>query len=80
MAYVKAVLNQYDIFSGHSPRYKVQPTDTALVMIEETEDVERILLSPDSLSRIDLGDEQARDQKENHDDKPGEEVGGKHRR
>ena len=80
VAYVKAVLNQYDIFSGHSPRYKVQPTDTALVMIEETEDVERILLSPDSLSRIDLGDEQARDQKENHDDKPGEEVGGKHRR
>ena len=80
VAYVTAVLNQYDIFSGHSPRYKVQPTDTALVMIEETEDVERILLSPDSLSRIDLGDEQVRDQKENHDDKPGEEVGGKHRR
>ncbi len=80
VAYVKAVLNQYDIFNGHSPRYKVQPTDTALVMIEETEDVERILLSPDSLSRIDLGDEQARNQEEEHNDEPGEEVSCKHRR
>lgn len=80
MAYVKAVLNQYDIFNGHAPRYKVQPEDTALVMIEETEDVERILLSPDSLGRIDLGDEQTRDQEEKHDDKPGDGVSGKHRR
>ena len=80
VAYVKAVLNQYDIFNGHPPRFKVQPTDTALVMIEETEDVERILLSPDSLSRIDLGDEQARNQEEKHDDKPGDDIGGEHRR
>ncbi len=80
VAYVKAVLNQYDIFCGLPPRYKVQPTDTALVMIEETEDVERILLSPDSLGRVNLGDEQARDQKENHDDEPGKGVSGKHRR
>lgn len=80
VAYVKAVLNQYDIFNGRTPRYKVQPTDTALVMIEETEDVEQILLSPDSLSRIDSGDKEARDQEKEHDDKPGEEVGSKHRR
>ena len=80
MAYVKAVLNQYDIFNGKSPRYAVQPSDTALVMIEETEDVERILLSPDSLGRVDLGDEQTRDQEENHDGQPGEKIGGKHRR
>lgn len=80
IAYVKAVLNQYDIFNGNSPRYKVQPADTALVMIEETEDVEKILLSPDSLGRIDLGDEHARDQEKNHDDQPSGHVSGKHRR
>ncbi len=80
VAYVKAVLNRYDIFRGVQPRYKVQPTDTALAMIEEGEDVERTLLCPDSLGRIDLGDEKARDQEENHYDEPGEGVGGKHRR
>ncbi len=80
VAYVKAVLNQYDIFNGHAPRFKVQPADTALVMIEETEDAERILLSPDSLGRIDLGDEQARNQEKNHDDEPRDYVSGKHRR
>lgn len=80
VAYVKAVLNQYDIFNGATPRYKVQPTDTTLVMIEETEDVENILLSPDSLSRVDFGDEQARNQEKEHNDEPGEKVRGKHRR
>lgn len=80
VAYVKAVLNQYDRFSGVTPRYKVQPTDTTLAMIEETEDVENILLSPDSLGRIDPGDEKARYQEEEHDDEPGEDIGGKHRR
>ena len=80
VAYVKAVLNQYDIFNGTQPRYKVQPTDTALVMIEDTEDVERILLSPDSLSRIDSGDEKARNQEEEHDNQPGGHISGKHRR
>ncbi len=80
VAYVKAVLNQYDIFNGHAPRFKVQPADTALVMIEETEDAGRILLSPDSLGRIDLGDEQARNQEKNHDDEPRDDVSGKHRR
>ena len=80
VAYVKAVLNQYDIFSGRPQRYKVQPTDTALVRMEETEDIERILLSPDSLGRIDSGDEQARDQEEKHNDQPGKEIGGKNRR
>lgn len=80
VAYVKAVLNQYDIFNGKPPRYKVQPSDSVLVMMEETEDVERILLSPDSLGRVDLGDEQARDQEKDHDDKPGEKVSGKHGR
>ena len=83
VAYVKAVLNRYDIFRGVEPRYKVQPTDTVLVIIEETEDidnVERILLGPDSLGRVNFGDEQARDQEEDHDDEPGEKVSGKHRR
>lgn len=83
VAYVKAVLNRYDIFNGAEPRYKVQPTDTALVIIEETEDiddVERILLSPDSLGRVNFGDEQARDQEEDHDDEPGNGISGKHRR
>ena len=80
VAYVKAVLNQYDIFSGRPQRYKIQPSDTALVRMEETEDIERILLSPDSLGRIDPGDEQARNQEEEHNDQPGKEIGGKNRR
>lgn len=80
VAYVKAVLNQYDIFSGRPQRYKVQPTDTALVRMEETEDIERILLSPDSLGRIDPGDEKTRDQEEEHNDQPGKEIGGNNRR
>ncbi len=71
VAYVKAVLNQYDIFNGTTPRYKVQPTDTALAAIEEEAGVvQDLLLGPDSLGRIDLGDEQARDQEEEHDDQP----------
>ena len=80
IAYVRAVLNRYDIFCGRQPRFKEQPTDTTLIMLEDTEDVERILLSPDSLGRIDLGDEQARNQEEKHDDNPGDDIGGKHRR
>ncbi len=81
VAYVKAVLNQYDIFNGTTPRYKVQPTDTALAAIEEEAGVAQdLLLSPDSLGRIDLGDEQTRDQKEEHDDQPGDHIGGQHRR
>lgn len=80
IAYVKAVLNRYDIFNGVTPRYASAPADTALVMLEEEEDVERILLSPDSLGRIDPGDEKARDQKEDHNDQPGKEIGGKHGR
>ena len=83
VADVKAVLNRYDIFNGAEPRYKVLPTDTALVIIDETEDIddlERILLSPDSLGRVNFGDEQARDQEEDHDDEPGKGVSGKHRR
>lgn len=80
MAYVKAVLNQYDIFNGTTPRYKVQPADTALAPARETVDAGEILLSPDSLSRIDLGDEQARDQEQEHDDQPGKQVSGKHGR
>lgn len=80
VAYVKAVLNRYDIFNGATPRYQVQPADTSSVLIEDEDDVERVLLSPDSLSRIDSGDEQARDQEKEHNDQPGEEVGGKHRR
>lgn len=80
MTYVKAVLNQYDIFNGTTPRYKVQPADTALAPARETVDAGEILLSPDSLSRIDLGDEQARDQEQEHDDQPGKQVSGKHGR
>lgn len=80
MAYVKAVLNQYDIFNGTMPRYKVQPADTALAPAREAVDAGEILLSPDSLSRIDLGDEQARDQEQEHDDQPGKQVSGKHGR
>lgn len=80
VVYVKAVLNRYDIFNGETPRYQVQPADTSSVLIEDEDDVERVLLSPDSLSRIDSGDEQARYQEKEHNDQPGEEVGGKHRR
>lgn len=81
VAYVKAVLNQYDIFKGRTPRYKIQPTDTALAVIErEAGVVQDLLLGPDSLGRIDLGDEQARDQEKEHDDQPGDHIGGKHRR
>lgn len=80
VAYVKAALNQYDIFNGRPPRFKVQPADTALTLIEETEDVEQILLSPDSLGRIDLGDEKTREQEKEHNDQPAESVGGNHGR
>lgn len=80
VAYVKAVLNRYDIFNGATPRYVTAPADTAFAMLEEEEDVERILLSPDSLSRIDSGDEKARDQEEDHNDQPGKEISGKHGR
>ena len=79
-AYVKAVLNQYDVFCGNPPRFRAQPSDTSLTGILKTEDEEQILLSSDSLGRIDLGDEQARDQEEDHDDEPGKGVSGKHRR
>ncbi len=80
VAYVKAVLNQYDIFSGVPPRYKAQPTDTTLLMIESAENIETLLPGPDSLGRVDLGDEDARDEEEEHDDEPGPGVSGKHRR
>ena len=80
IAYVKTVLDQYDIFCGNPPRFKGQPSDTVLTTITKSDDSEQPLLSPDSLGRIDLGDKQTRDQEEEHDDEPGSNISGKHRR
>jgi len=80
-AYVKAVLNLYDIFCGLSPRFAMEPKDTTIVdpsFNEAAEDIEfkEVLLGPDSLSRVNPGDEHARDEQEKHDHEEGENVGG----
>lgn len=62
-AYVKKVLNQYDIFRGEEPRYR------------DVIEVADSLLGPDSLGGVDPGYEQAGDQEEDHDDGEGDDVG-----
>lgn len=75
-AYVKAVLNQYDVFRGLPPRFKmpVDTLDTLKTMIDE-EDFVEILLSPDSLGRVNAGDKEARDQEKKHDGDEGKDIG-----
>lgn len=80
VAYVKATLNQYDIFSGRPRRYQTQPYDSASVRTGEDEDTGEVLPGPDSLGGIYPGDKEARNQEKNHNDQPGEEIGGKHPR
>ena len=66
-AYIKTVLNQYDIFRGVEPRYQevldsiVNPALTDTTAMKE-------LLGPDSLGGIDPGDEHAGNEEEQHDD------------
>ena len=66
-AYIKTVLNQYDIFMGVEPRYKEvldsipSPSLTDSTAVPDS-------LGPDSLGRIDPGDEHAGDEEEQHDD------------
>lgn len=76
-AYVKAVLNQYDVFRGVEPRYREEISDTADTAgtdLPFTDDFTEILLSPDSLSRVNLRDEHARNQEEQEDGDEGEDV------
>lgn len=80
VAYVKATLNQYDIFSGRPGRYKSQPSDSSLVRTVVNEDTGETLLGPDSLGRIDSGDKEARNQEKDHYGQPGEKISGKHPR
>lgn len=54
-AYVKAVLYQYDVFSGRLG--------------------DSVLLSPDGLGGVNPGNEEARDEKEEHDGQEGEDIG-----
>jgi Predicted soluble lytic transglycosylase fused to an ABC-type amino acid-binding protein len=76
-AYIKAVLNQYDVFRGETPRYTFTPSETIdstavdslMTLPEDKEDFAGILLSPDSLSRVDPSNEEARNEEEEHDDK-----------
>ncbi len=72
IAYVRAVLNQYDVFRKVEPRFHREPIDTAYVEEIDIEEPGRadseILLSPDSLGRIDSRNEEARNKKKNHND------------
>lgn len=79
-AYVRMVLNQYDLFRGQPPRYHLERADTLELKIEEDRLLERdaidVLMGPDSLSRVNLGDEETRNQEEEHDDDERDDVGG----
>lgn len=77
-AYVKAVLNQYDVFRGVEPRYQNEvsdTSDTSATVFPLNEDLTEILLSPDSLSRVDLGDEHAREEKQQENGDKSEDIG-----
>ena len=68
-AYVRSVLNQFDIFCGISPRYADAPSDslsTRLNSLPASLPIphDTLLLRPDSLGRIDVGDEEGRDEQE----------------
>lgn len=64
VAYVKATLNQYDIFRGRPRRYQAKPYDSLSVRTGE------VLPGPDSLGGIDPGDKEAWNQEKNHNDQP----------
>ena len=74
-AYVKGVLNLYDFFSGVEPRFK-DVVDSLTVNLPDSllgenvlgETGKVILLGPDSLGRVDSGNEQAGDEEKDHDD------------
>ena len=67
-AYIKSVLNQYDIFRGEEPRYK-EVLDSVENTIPMDSTAVTVLLGPDGLGGIDPGDEHAGDEKQQHDDK-----------
>ncbi len=88
-AYVRAVLNQFDKFRGETPRFASEPADSVWLAAKRAEDEEMereeaavfapdSLLSPDSLRRVDPGDEQTRNEKEKHDDHISGRIGSKH--
>jgi len=68
-AYVRSVLNQFDIFCGISPRYANAPSDSLSTRLDSLPASlpiphDTLLLRPDSLGRIDVGDEEGRDEQE----------------
>ena len=69
--YVKAVLNQYDIFCGNPPRY--EGIDS--LFTDATDSL--ILLRADSLGRVDFGNEFAGDQQQDQDESKGEDISQK---
>lgn len=79
-AYVRAVLNQFDIFCGISPRYAPDPADSLSfsadsLAVPVPDSLSAPLLRPDSLGRIDVGDEEAGDKQQEHNDQIGSGVG-----
>ena len=88
-AYVRAVLNQFDKFRGVAPRFASEPADSVWLAANraEEEELEKeeaavfapdSLLSPDSLGRVNPGDEKTRDEEKEHDDDVSGSVRGKH--
>ena len=69
-AYIKSVLNQFDIFRGVEPRYQ-EVTDSTASRAASDSLAAPGLLGPDSLGGIDPGDEHAGDQEKEHDDQEG---------
>jgi len=75
IGYVKVVLARYDIFSGKVSEESAESreleaeeeTERKFERLERLENVEVPLLSPDSLGRVDLGNEEARDEEEKQD-------------
>ena len=66
-AYIKSVLNQYDIFRGEEPRYK-EVLDSVANTIPADSTTTTMLLGPDGLGGIDPGDEHAGNEEKQHDD------------
>ena len=66
-AYIKTVLNQYDIFRGVEPRYQEMLDSIAPPVLTDSA-ATPVLLGADSLGRIHPGDEHAGDEEKQHDD------------
>ena len=81
-AYVKTVLNKYDRLRGLEPRYPEMDDSLLLEGLDSLDlfsspESADSLLSPDSLRRVDLGDEHARYEEKKQDDDKGDDISGK---